>query len=418
MTARCLGCAAEHQGRATKSGAMRLPHGWKTIAEGALCAGCLRSRYLRRAATIPIAGPDEGTWAELTAALRAQFVETTRAANWIVRELYVRDVRRTPADVKLGPMPRVYLYPEARVLFPSIAPINLTALITAIERTYRRQRYELIWTGARQLATYRYPTPIPVNEQAWSIDRSEAGLWRVRVRLGDRWWTLRLRGGRDFAIHLQRLEQLRTGAALRGALSLRQVDAQTGDHRSGPTARRRLLLTVAGWFPRAQGTSSSPITMHVITEGSSLLVARLAGRGEVLRLHADDLRQRIAGYEVQRQRVMETLSVARRWVPEERQALLASSRQRSERHRRAMRTQLQQLAAAIASCARAHGAGVVSYDDSEDSFQRPFPWQSMRLAIAQACETRGVSFAYASGAEIPTDEGSAREAGTEEAATC
>jgi len=118
--------------------------------------------------------------------------QVTAAANWMVTELYSRDVRRGP-EAKMPPMPRVYLYPEARRLFPGLAPLTVASLEHTTQALYRATRYHVIWTHERSLSTYRYPVPLPVHNQSWKatlIDERPV----VRVRLADRWWDLRLKG--------------------------------------------------------------------------------------------------------------------------------------------------------------------------------------------------------------------------------
>ena len=90
-------------------------------------ASCDRTSTTR-SLVLPIAGPVDATWPELRVALREAWGETTRAANWMLTELYARDIRRGAQDKKLGKMPKVYLYPEARKLFPLLASQTLSSL--------------------------------------------------------------------------------------------------------------------------------------------------------------------------------------------------------------------------------------------------------------------------------------------------
>ena len=389
----CSTCSTTRTGTRTSAGNLRTPKGWKSVTGGLLCPACLSARYLHRSLTIPIAGPVDGSWAELGAALRAQWAMTTAASNWLARELYVRDVRRQPSDTRLGPMPTWYCYPEMRAQFPSVSPINLTSLIQMVTATYRRHRIALLWQGGRQLATYRYPVPIPINEQVWQIEHTDGGAWIVSIRLGDAWWRLRLRGGREFAIHLQRLTQLHAGTALRGAASLRRHVAHTGDARTGPSADVRVLVTIAGWFPRV-AINATGTTWHVSTGPSALLTARTHGQGEVWCGLGDRVRQTIAAHAVQDRRDAATLAVVRRWVPVERRAIGEQRKTRAGRSARAVRTQLQQLCAALTGAAHRAGVTTIQYDDQDDTFG-PLPWYRLRQLLQSACETRGIAWVYA-----------------------
>jgi hypothetical protein len=68
-----------------------------------------------RTIAMPIVEPIGATWPEFRSALTEAWGHVTRAANWMMTALYARDVRRQ-SEGKIPPMPRVYLYPEARCL--------------------------------------------------------------------------------------------------------------------------------------------------------------------------------------------------------------------------------------------------------------------------------------------------------------
>src|SRR5450755_2357653 len=106
----------------------RLPRGWKRRDEGSYCDNCWGKRYILRAVVVPIAAPIESTWEELRAALREMWIATTHASNWIVTELYARDVRPLKGDEKIPVMVRQYLYPEIRPLFPTLPSQTVAAL--------------------------------------------------------------------------------------------------------------------------------------------------------------------------------------------------------------------------------------------------------------------------------------------------
>lgn len=412
----CQGCGISRTVTRTPAGRPRTPRGWKVLPTGMCCAACLRARYRILAVTVPIAGPIDRTWAELGTALRETWAETTRAANWIATELYARDVRREPSDTTLRPMPRVYLYPEVRALFPAISPINLTALIQQVEQTYRRRRYELLWQRRISLPTYRYPVPAPIHAQAWRLERMEGGAWIVHVRIREVWWALRLRGSAHFARQRAQLEAILSGQALAQAGAIYAVatvgNDEHGDARHAERGRRVMLKLVA-WFPRAaqpRGTKTATVS----TTESNLLVVSVPGRGVVHQERADHLRRRIASYEVRLARIAADLRVVRRWRASERLGLVGRLQRLGSDQRRTVRTLVQEAAAHVAHvCVRAGVSGVV-YEDEARAWCDPFPWQALRVAVQHACEGQGLSWTYASGATGATDEGSARDVASEE----
>jgi hypothetical protein len=81
--------------------------------------------------------------------------ETTRAANWMMTQFYIRDVRRDGGMGKLPPMPKLYLYPEARILFPALPPQTVAALEPSYRAKYRAIRRDVLSTFMAALPTYR-----------------------------------------------------------------------------------------------------------------------------------------------------------------------------------------------------------------------------------------------------------------------
>lgn len=397
----CAVCAREQRAPS----ATRPPRGWKRIHEALYCRSCVSAAYVLRAVTVPIAAPVGSAWAAFGAACRAAWAETTRAANWLATELYARDVRREPSDAALRPMPRIYLYPEARVLFPGISPIHLSALINQVEQTYRRRRYELLWQRAISLPTYRYPVPAPIHRQGWRLEHVEGGAIHAHVRLGDRWWTLRLRGGHHFARQRGALLDLIAGTALPGAGALQQVSASAGDHRHAERGTR-IMLKLVGRFPRRPRVPGAA-SCEIATATSDLWILRLGDRGNVGRVSGDTMRRGIRAYTVQRERIAQELSLVRGVDPRARAGMLARLERMAARHRDQQRTWCQQVASQAAEQARRAGASVVTYRDVARGWCDPCPWARLRQALEQACEARGMGFVVAASGAEPSNEAEA-----------
>jgi len=115
---------------------------------------------------MPVSSPLDCSWEDLRKALRAIWVQTTAASNWMMTELYARDVRRG-SEEKTPPMTRVYLYPEARARFSGLPSQTVASLVNSVQRKYLAVRYPVAWTAAASLPTHRYPTPFPVPSQGW-----------------------------------------------------------------------------------------------------------------------------------------------------------------------------------------------------------------------------------------------------------
>ena len=88
------------------------------------------------------------------------WAQTTAASNWIMTELYARDVR-PGSEEKMPPMARVYLYPEARARFPGLPSVTVASLENGVQRKYRAVRYRggVDRRGVATLASLSDPVP-------------------------------------------------------------------------------------------------------------------------------------------------------------------------------------------------------------------------------------------------------------------
>jgi len=169
---------------------------------------------------MPVASPLDCSWEELRAAIKPMWQETTRASNWMLNEMYARDIRRENQK-KMPPMPRIYLYPEAREKFPTLPSSSVASLEQAVQRRYRAKRYEILWTCAATLPTFRYPTPFAIPQKTWhsTIEDNQP---IVSVRIQDARFRLRLKTGTQFRRQYTVFRQVANGTALKGECSLYQ----------------------------------------------------------------------------------------------------------------------------------------------------------------------------------------------------
>jgi hypothetical protein len=85
-----------------------LPRGWKRLGEAIYCQPCWLARYTIRSVAMPVVEPLGMEWQDFREALKEGWVLTTAAANWMMTELYTRDIRRGAED-KMPKMMRIYL---------------------------------------------------------------------------------------------------------------------------------------------------------------------------------------------------------------------------------------------------------------------------------------------------------------------
>src|SRR5437870_3882120 len=132
----------------------------------------------------------------------------------MMTQFYTRDVPRHGQE-KLPPMPVIYLYPEARTLFPELPSQSIASLENANKKKYRALRYKLIWLSNIALPNFRYPTPFPIPAQGWSgeiVDQRPI----VSMRIGDKRWLLRLRGGARFRRQVSAFREMTNDTAVPG----------------------------------------------------------------------------------------------------------------------------------------------------------------------------------------------------------
>ena len=181
---------------------------------------------------MPVVSPVNLTWTELNTALHQMWAATTQASNWMLTELFTRDVRRTTEE-KMPRMGFAYLYPEARVRFPILPSRSIAALEQAVKAKYRTRRYDVIWRCAA--------SPFPVPNQAWSLAFvNEQPV--VSLRVADLHGQMRLKGGPRYQRQLSALRDLDEGQAVPGQLDLYQKGSD-------------LLCKMVAWLPRRRQTS-------------------------------------------------------------------------------------------------------------------------------------------------------------------
>jgi hypothetical protein len=355
----------------------RLPRGWKRQSEFVYCATCWNSLYVLRAITLPVAGSLDCGWEELRAMLHGMWAAATQASNWLITELYTRDVRRGN-EVRMPPMPNVYLYPEARERFPTLPPRAIGALVQKVQRTYRAKRYDTIWTCAASLPTFRYPSPFSTPSQAWSI-HVEGMAPVVSVRIGNRDVRLRLKGGARYSHQMDSVSKIVSGAGIRSELTIYQ---HSND----------IMCKILAWLPRPtfQEHRSGVLTVH--TSAHALMVAFTAKDQQIWTYNGDQLRRWQAEHRAQLQRWAEDSKAEHRPAPP-----FAERRTNAVRkYRDRMATACHTIASLVVNYAIRRRFAAVHYDDSDRTYCEQFPWFELKSKIAEKCDAAGLDFEHVS----------------------
>lgn len=368
----CGHCGRARKSKPAKDGGLKLPIGWKHSGEEMVCADCWDKAYLLRALTFAIAEPLSGTWQELEADMKVMWAQTTAACNWMVTECYARDVRRN-GQPKMPPMARLYLYPEARLKFPGLPPQTIVSLEQAVQRKYRAKRYEVIWTSGASLPNFRYPQPFPQHNQSWSFSFNEAGQAVVSVRLGEKRWEFRLKGGARYRRQTAGLKKLEH----RGELAIYKAHDGT------------ILCKLVGWLKRPPQAEGLTGILQVRTSAGNLLTAVDAKDERIWVENCDHLRRWIAEHNSKLKRLAEDQKAEQRPHP----SFEARRTGMVEKQLRRVKSAIQEVAAHVAKFAARRKFARVVYDDSEKGFMGPgFPYFQLAERLAMNLDERGIEF--------------------------
>jgi len=375
IAAICIVCRKERSTKLTPAGAPRTPTGWKRVGEDYYCDVCWRQRYMLRAVSIPVASPLDCDWEELRKALKVVWSQSTSAANRIMTECYARDVRRKPADAKMPPMPKVYLYPELRQEFPGLPSQSVAALEQACQSKYRAARYSVIWTASAALPTYRYPTPFPVPNQAWSVSIEEDHpVISVPLPYGDEKRTrLKLKAGHQFRRQME---------SVRAIVAARAVPGEAAIYQRGSA----LMVKMVAWLPRPAAKDRAG-TLTVKTGKNCLLIAVNAKDETIWRYNGDHLRRWVATHRRQLQRWSEDFKFEHHPVPPFAERRLASARKFRDR----MDSATHEIAAQLAGYADRRKFAEVIYNDSERGYA-DIPWFRLASLIKEKLDKYGITF--------------------------
>lgn len=370
----CVVCKTERETKLTPTGRERLPTGWKRTVAGLFCRACWRERRVLRAIAMPVASPLDGDWKQLRAALKPMFALTTQASNWMMRELYIRDVRRD-GQVKLPPMETVYLYPEARELFPGLPSQTVAALEQATKKRYRKLRWDVIWRSAISLSIYRYPVPFPQPNQAWHVTIEEDQPI-VSLRIGEERWRLRLKAGPQFHRQFKGFKQIAGGEAEKGEAVIYEKGSA-------------LMLKLVAWFKRPEPQPKPVASSLAVRTASDALLIAVNGKDErVWTYHGRHIRRWSAEHAERLQEWADDSKMEARPVPsfsERREAACA-------KHRDRIRSAAQEAASYVAGYARRRRFGAVSYDDRERNFCPGFAWAALRERLRTKLDECGIKF--------------------------
>ena len=402
-TFECVACGKRKE-------AKRLPKESKHRDE-IYCSGCWRQRYVLRAVTMEVLRPlGEGIgWPQLRQVLRDSWGQATSMTNWIMGRMFAADRVRMPEQAKLGKFEfdGNSLYHECRAKWPDFRATSVASLTWSLQKKYKKQRWNVVWTGDASLPSARYPQPYPVHNSAWKPMFLPAGKQGgdlvpvVEVPLVGGKMRLQLRQGRDWRGQVKDFRKFVSGEAVKGELAVlrRRVGGNGSDHgngiqerdKGGQRAMHRVMVKMVGWFPRQ---ARRPVAGSLLLRKSdeALLEACKAttrGLSSVRTWHCDHLRRAAAEHRRQLLRWSDDHKAEQRRGP----ASFASRREAAcEKYHHRMESAQKELAHQVATlCRRQHVAELV-YDDTDYGYLPKWTWSAFEANLANKLDEFGIQF--------------------------
>lgn len=400
----CHRCGRVVRCKPTSAGNPRPPTGWTLVdAENYWCGECWDNVYVPRAVTV---GVQPESWDSFRAVVNPTFAAVRSVANWAYSALYNSEPPRDPTAEKMPKKTSVYLYGLAKERCPffGLLPASIAnAVLRQVESDYSADRYEVNWVGAKSVRNYRYPAPVPIPAQSWSIIKRDK----------DYIVTLLLAGGGRTEVPLfvrkhQRaiLDRMIATPLLRGACKLLEHrsysdrDKNARENGNGARFRSSIRLMISYYAVREGARKQTDDQWSVSTTGDSLLVA-MCGEDEAWRLHADHAR-RIAIRHDRHCEFVSRLSTDRkaetRRPRREAKPRLAMQAGRSERDHNRLRSVCHEVSAQLVNVAKRRGVAKIVYHDGDKSFCASFPWAMLKSMVDQKCQSAKIAFEHANGA--------------------
>lgn len=419
----CCKCGKSAAGKPTKDGTgIRLPRGWRRHG-GDWCGDCWIACHKIVALTVPVAaivsgavdGADnKAAWKELWTACRAGWSLCGRAMTWATCQHYAADAEvRKPRGEKIGPAPKLYLYPQIRELWPDLVPGTVSALEDRARKLYGKRRLDL-FLGRATLPVFA-EQPVPLRGADYTLGKLPDGRVTIACRIDNKRWVLALGSRKRFARQLAAIEKVIAGEGLQ--VEAQVIEKSSGRHGfdvrdsgGGQRTKREVAVKVVCWLPK-QAARDAAGELPVKT-GDGVLLKALDTEGErIWTLHADQL-ARVEGH-----------AGRIRHMADDRKAEMRQPRRRSRMHRdrlaawsdkqhRVLDTLLHQASAWLVNFAARRNYAAIRYDDAGRDGLPSLPWHKLKTLIGQKCLAAGIEFIDAGG-EPPVESDEPGQPGTD-----
>lgn len=381
---------------------------------------------------------------------------STMLANWTRDYLIRHDVQRTPDMIRLPAYPlKGNMFAHWRSAYPETfqaawkgAAGAAEAVIRDVEQQWKgKDRISVLWKNEAHARTYNYPYPYPGRAGDVKLFwQSHPGgdIPCLSLPFPDGRVVLSLDRQPALNRQLRDFSKLVTGQAKPGDVKL--VPVRSNGYVCGVRA------VIAGWFPRPPAKEAESRVATVTTAPTALLTVEVPDRKDLwvlygahvrgmLKAHAtwlsraahattpdtnkdittpeavkakaelaaalttfrsqlevehqsDDLVATKAGYAAWLERYRTDLKYEKRWPSTKRRRWVTKAQGRIEHHNNRIKTEINQIAAAVVGYVKRQKCGTLVYDDAVQTFLKSWPWYNMRTRLEQVCVREGVTFRH------------------------
>lgn len=435
VTIECHRCGDRRQAKLGRDSKTPLVgRGWKSIDDGPhaglWCEACWKKTFVPRSITIPISGPvgivqsgrrrdpviEAAEWKDLRLALRQCWQWSTAVANWATLELVKADTPRTPEMTKLGPAPKPYLYPGAKLVAPGMDSQAIIAVLNTVQRNYFARRLDVLWKRDASLPCYRYPYPYIVDRDGWEPVKAPAtGRPAIRVTLAGKKWILQLAGGFRNRRKIDGWKRIFAGECIRRELAIEGKTVTRSAHRSGlpdkapgggQSAMTRVVVRISAWFPRQEVNQEPGNVLEVRTGSNAFLSYRVSGDEQYRHIHADHVRRWRNQYMQRSRRFAHDMKFEKRWPSRVRRQMGRRQEQDRTKFANRMDTWLNEVTKIVATYAYRRRCAKVVLDMTDQSFaQDGFPWFKLKQLMEQKLDERRIAAEIVGYKDDEKDEG-------------
>ena len=373
------------------------------------------SDTITRCVTFRVATVEGYKWKEFMDVLHSCWRQSTDLYNFATRSLLLQDNPRLPQQTKIPKFPKrsgESLYLECAKVFGDLPTSTIASITRDAQRYYIKHRNSY-WKGNEGIPLKKYPAPFPIHNEKWTPFMWNDQRPAIKFATGQpinkkngKDWCLILAGNKGFSYQLNDFKKILSGEAVKGEMALYRQRANVGDNRSGfdasvngggNTVRYSIMCKIAIELPKPE-LKEAYGCLNLKTDPEAFWVAEHEGRiihpwifnGDELASWLGRAKEWQDKHAIYRQRIYEDMKLERRVHVGKKQQMLDNLDKRCDKHKKRIKTWIQQACAQIANYCVRQKIAAVMYDDTNKSYMPKFPWFQLKITLKNALEGRGI----------------------------